>query len=263
MMRAHPFHRLRAACLVLSLMACLGPAQAALFGDDEARTAILELRQRFDAQKAAIDAAERRYTEDNTQLRRSLLDLQNQIETLRAEVARLRGQDEQTTREQARLAKDLADAQRLNKTLEERVRTVEPQQVTLDNREFNAAPAEKADYDAAMALFRSGDFAAAQTAMLGFVKRFPKSGYYPSALFWLGNAQYATRDYKEAITNFRSLLTAAPSHQRAPEAMLSIANCQIELKDSKSARTTLESLIKTYPQSEAAQAGRERLARLK
>ena len=45
--------------------------------------------------------------------------------------------------------------------------------------------------------------------------------------------------------------------------MLSIANCQIELKDSKSARTTLESLIKTYPQSEAAQAGRERLARLK
>ena len=29
------------------------------------------------------------------------------------------------------------------------------------------------------------------------------------------------------------------------------------------ARATLESLTKTYPQSEAAQAGRERLARLK
>jgi TolA-binding protein len=82
-------------------------------------------------------------------------------------------------------------------------------------------------------------------------------------LLWLGNAQYATRNYKEAITNFRSLLTAAPNHPRAPEAMLSIANCQIELKDTRAARTTLESLLKTYPQSEAAQAGKERLARLK
>ena len=50
---------------------------------------------------------------------------------------------------------------------------------------------------------------------------------------------------------------------RAPEAMLSIANCQIELKDTRAARATLESLVKTYPQSEAAQAGKERLARLK
>ncbi|HRL35640.1 MAG TPA: tetratricopeptide repeat protein, partial [Ottowia beijingensis] len=64
-------------------------------------------------------------------------------------------------------------------------------------------------------------------------------------------------------TNFRSLLTASPNHQRAPEAMLSIANCQIELKDTRAARSTLESLVKTYPQSEAAQAGKERLARLK
>ena len=108
-----------------------------------------------------------------------------------------------------------------------------------------------------------GDIEAAQSGFAGFIKRYPRSGLAPSALFWLGNAQYATRDYKEAITNFRSLLTASPSHQRAPEAMLSIANCQIELKDTKAARETLDSLIKTYPQSEAAAAGRERLARLK
>ena len=49
----------------------------------------------------------------------------------------------------------------------------------------------------------------------------------------------------------------------APEAMLSIANCQIELKDTRAARATLESLVKTYPQSEAAQAGKERLAALR
>jgi TolA-binding protein len=82
-------------------------------------------------------------------------------------------------------------------------------------------------------------------------------------LFWLGNAQYATRDYKEAMINFRALLSRAPSHSRAPEAVLSVANCQLELKDAKGARKTLTDLIKAYPQSEAAGAARERLATLK
>ncbi len=85
----------------------------------------------------------------------------------------------------------------------------------------------------------------------------------PSSFFWLGNAQYATRDYKEAIQNFRNLLTQAPDHLRAPEAVLSIANCQVELKDTKAARKTLEDLIKAYPQSEAAAAAKQRLPRLK
>jgi TolA-binding protein len=82
-------------------------------------------------------------------------------------------------------------------------------------------------------------------------------------LFWLGNAQYATRDYKEAITNFRAMLAQAPDHVRAPEAALSIANCQIELKDARAARKTLEDLQKAYPQSEAAAAAKERVARLR
>ncbi len=59
------------------------------------------------------------------------------------------------------------------------------------------------------------------------------------------------------------MLSLAPDHAKAPEAVLSIANCQIELKDMKGARRTLEDLAKAYPQSEAAQAGKERLARIK
>jgi tol-pal system protein YbgF len=80
----------------------------------------------------------------------------------------------------------------------------------------------------------------------------------PTALFWLGNAQYANRDYRGAIANFRAMLQQAPDHPRAPEAVLSIANCQIELKDTPSARRTLDDLVKAYPQSEAAQPARER-----
>jgi tol-pal system protein YbgF len=250
----------RNALLVAGLLLSSGVGQAALFSDDEARKAIIDLRQRVEAQKATAEAIEKRLTDENNQLRRSLLDLQNQIETLRAEQARMRGQGEQMSRE-------IAETQRRQTTqtqsLDERLRSMEPQKVTLDGREFVATPAEMRDFDAAMGVFRSGDFQASQAAFLDFAKRFPKSGYYPSALFWLGNAQYATRDYKEAITNFRSLLTLAPDHARAPEAILSIANCQIELKDNKAARRTLEDLIRLHPQSEAAQAAKERLAKLR
>ena len=257
---------LRAGVLAVAALAAAQGAQAQLFGDDQARQAILDLRQRFDQ---AV-TAQNRLVDENAQMRRGMLDLQQQIESLRGDLARSRGQEEQVTRDISELKKAQADNQRL---LDERLRKMEtvpgagaseagagsaPGSVISEG-----SPSEKQDFDAALALFRAGDFTGAQSGFAGFIKRYPRSAQGPSALLWLGNAQYATRNYKEAVTNFRSLLTAAPNHAKAPEALLSIANCQIELKDTRAARTTLESLIKTYPQSEAAHAGKERLARLK
>ena len=62
---------------------------------------------------------------------------------------------------------------------------------------------------------------------------------------------------------FRAFVTAAPDHPRAPEALLALANSQAEAKDVRGARRTIDELMKSYPQSEAAQAGKERLATLK
>lgn len=246
----------------MSIVLCLGAATAGagLFDDEEARKAILDLRQRVDAVRLESEQSANRAGEDSALLRRSLLELQNQIETLRSEMAKLRGMSEQMSR-------DVAEMQRRQKDVaqgvDDRLRQFEPGKVAIDGREFMAEPAEKRDYEAALAVFRKGDFSAAQTVFLDFLKRYPKSGYAPSALFWLGNAQYATRDYKEAIINFRALIAREPDHLRAPEAVLSIANCQIDLKDTRGARKTLDDLIKAYPQSEAAVAAKERLSRLK
>ncbi|ABD69818.1 Tetratricopeptide TPR_2 [Rhodoferax ferrireducens T118] len=235
-------------------------AGAGLFDDEEARRAILDLRQRIDAVRVESGQGVSRVSEDTASFRRSLLDLQSQIETLRSEVATLRGLNEQLVRDVAELQRQQKDtAQGVN----DRLRQFEPTKVTVDGREFTAEPAEKRDFEAALAVFRKGDFSAAQSVFLEFLKRYPATGYGPSALFWLGNAQYATRDYKEAMINFRSLIAREPEHVRAPEAVLSIANCQIELKDTRGARKTLEDLIKAYPQSEAAIAAKERLPRLK
>ncbi len=248
--------------LVLTLGAAT--ANAGLFDDDEARKAILDLRERVDAVRSETGSRlaqeTARLNEENAQLRKGMLELQNQIETLRAELAKLRGQDEQLQRE-------MLDLQRRQKEmtqgLDERLRQFEPTKVVVDGVEFVADPSERRDFEAALATFRRGAFPAAQSAFFDFLKRYPQSGYAPTALFWLGNAQYANREYRDAVANFRALLAKAPDHLRAPEALLSIANCQIELKEVKAARKTLEDLLKAHPKSEAALAAKERLSHLK
>lgn len=250
-----------AAALALVFAALASPAaHAGLFDDDEARRAILDIRQRIDANNQKQTEANARLSDQVDQLRRSILDLNNQLEQLRAENAKLRGNDEQ-------LARDIAEVQRKQKDIQsgvdDRIRRFEPQKISLDGKEFSAEPEEKRQYEEAMEALRKSDFQAAATSLGALRKRWPSSGYTESALFWLGNAQYGLRQYKEAIASFRSLVTATPDSPKAPEAMLAIANCQAELKDTKAARKTIDDLLKTYPKSEAAQAGRERLASLK
>lgn len=247
-----------------SLFVFSGPAHAGLFDDDEARRAILDMRARIDQSndqnKQRIADLQNQLGGQLDQMRRSLLDLNNQLDAVRADLARLRGQDEQLT-------KDVADLQRRSKDLQQgvddRMKKLEPQTISLDGRDFTVEPEEKAQFDAAVNVLRSGDFNNAVAQFNAFNKRWPASGYHDTALFWLGNALYGKRDYTQAITTFRTLVGNSPDHARAPEAMLSIANCQLELKDNKSARRTLDDLVAKYPKSEAASAGRDRLASLK
>lgn len=251
---------MRRTLIAAALAALALHANAALFEDDEARRAILDLRGK---QQSTEELLRTRLTELNQsaeQMRRSLLDLNAQLEALRSDNARLRGQQEQLMRDVAELQRGQKD---IAQGVDERMRKLEPQKVTLDGKDFLADPEETRQYDAAIKLLRGGDFAGASTALGNFVRSFPRSGYIDAARFWLGNALYGKRDYKASVDTFRAFLAAAPQNPRAPEALLAVANTQVEMKDSKAARATLNELLKTYPQSEAAVAAKERLASLK
>lgn len=247
---------------VLCLLGALvWPTQAsALFDDDEARKAILDLRQRFDQHRMDTDARLGEMRSSLESNRRGMLELTNQNERLQAEIARLRGQNEQ-------LARDLSELQRQQKDVQdgvdERLRQVEPVKVTVDGVEFAAKPEERQQYEAAMELLRKSDFTGAAAAFSAFLRRNPGSGYTASSLYWLGNAQFASRSYKEAIESHQRLAAQYPSHLRTSEALLAIANSQFELKDGKAAKRTLEQLVRSHPQSEAASVAKERLARIR
>lgn len=255
-MSSRVLHRTFQSLLAAWLTSATVFANAALFEDDEARRAILDLRQKLDAVQQDLKVK----TEENAALKRALLDLQTQIDGQKSDQSTLRGKLEQ-------LLKEVSDLQLKQKdvlqTVDSRLSKFEPVKVVLDGLEFQADPTEKKEFEATLLVFRTGDFAAAQNSLLNFLRKYPTSGYASSSLFWLGNAQYATKDYKESILNFRKLLSIAPEHTRAPEAMLAISNCLVELKDVKAAKKAMEDLVKLYPSSEAAQTAKERLARLR
>lgn len=226
-------------------------AQAALFEDEEARRAILEIRARLNNMQSEINA---KSDKSNN------LDLNNQNEQLRQEIARLRGQIEVLTNE-------LANAQKRQKDfyvdLDTRLRKLEPQQVTVDGKEVTIEQAEQRSYDAALAYFKAGDYRNAGSAFYDFTRRYPQSGLAPSAQYWLGNSYYAQRDYKNAIAAQQVVVKNYPDSPKAADALLNIASCQMELKDKPAAKKTLETLIAQYPDSQAAQTAKDRLAALK
>ena len=258
---------LAAVALVSLLALSAGTARAGIFDDEEARKAILDLRTRIQtsddnsrSKQAELASANAALLEQVTQLRRSLLDLNSQLEAQRADAAKLRGGQEQLARDVAELQRSVKD---VSKGLDDRLRALEPQKATVDGRELTVEPDEKRSHDQAMAALRTGDFDKAATALAAFLQRYPTTGYADSVRFWLGNALYGQKNYKEAVAVFRGLVTSAPNHPRTPEALLAIANCQIEMKDNRSARKTIDELVKAFPTSEAAVAGKERLGSLK
>ncbi len=102
---------------------------------------------------------------------------------------------------------------------------------------------------------RAATMRAAIASFASFVKSNPKSALAPSAQYWIGNAQFAQKDYRAAIASQRQLIAAYPDSQKVPDALLNIATSQFELGDGAASRRTLEQLIAKHPQSEAASEG--------
>jgi tol-pal system protein YbgF len=226
-------------------------AHAGLFDDEEARKAILDIRSKIDALQKDVA---------NKSDKSSALSLSDQNDKLLQEIARLRGQVEV-------LSNELANTQQRQKDfyvdLDARVRKLEPQKVTIDGKESSVDLNEQKTYDAALNMFKGGDYKGAGAAFNDFLKRYPQSGYAPSAQYWVGNSLYAQRDYKGAIAAQQVVVKNYPDSPKVADAMLNIGSSYVELKDKAAAKKAWDALIAKYPESPAAQTGKEKLATLK
>jgi tol-pal system protein YbgF len=250
------FPSLRSLFLSISLaLLTASSAHAGLFDDDEARKAILDARAKIEALGNRVD------TKIDTKAdKTSVLELANQNEQLRAEIAKLRGQLEV-------LINDLSNTQRRQQDfyvdLDNRIRKLEPKRITIDGKEATVDNNEQRSYDAAFGLFKEADYKNASAALSAFVVNYPQSAYAGAAQYWLGNSYYAQRDCKSTITTLQGMVKAFPDHPKSPDAMLNISACQLELKDKPASKKTLEALIAQYPESDAAKTAKNRLSSAK
>ncbi len=242
--------------LILLGLCFAAPAQAGLFSDDEARKSIQQVETRV----LSLEA-------QNKQQTQSLMDMQGQMEMLNGQIRTLRGQNEE-------LAHGLQDAEKREKDfyvdLDTRVRHFESAEVAtpkpsqpVPDAAVTASDdpaAENRAIEAAYDLAKTGKNAEAAKAMQDFILKYPGSVHVPNATFWLGNAQYALKDYKSALVSYRALLKSEPGTVRAPDVLFNIAGCQQALKAVTQARATLKQLIAKYPDSTAADKAKKLLA---
>ena len=231
--------------IVLAALLTPGLVQAGLFDDAEARKQIAELKVQIDT------------------LSRGLLDLSSQLQNVRDENAKLRGQFESVTHEQEMAKKRVQD---LYLDADTRLRKLEPVPGAAESLKpaivkpgSADAATESQEYEAALNLFKSAKYKEASAALTAFVTNRASSPLAPGAQLWLGNALYAQNDCKRAVDVYSQLAVKWPESPKAPEALLALANCQQEMGSPAAARRTLESLLVQYPEAPAADTAKQRL----
>ena len=230
----------RAFCLSATALCLSASGNAwALFADDDARKAILDLRK---------------------SLATTQLELQGQIDKLKTENAELRGKVEELEKQ----GEDIGTSQKTYyQDLDNRLGNFEPRTATIEGVSGTVQPGEKKAYDDALKTFQSGNLKKADSDFSVFAKKYSNSPYAPLALFWSGNSKYATKDYAGAIAQLQSLIKRYPNHPRVPSAMLTLGNAQLESGNKAAAKKTFGEIISKYPDTESAKDAQQLLAATK
>jgi len=242
-MRRHAARLLGAAWFALALPLS---AQAGLFDDDEARQRIEQLRAEVNELGKRADTTSR-----------NQVDFANQVEAIRADIAKLRGQIEV-------LAYELEAAQKRQKDfyvdLDSRLRKLEQPPAEAKSETPKVDPAQETrDYEAALAGLKAAKFKEAAAAFVAFIKAYPNSSLAASAHYWGGYAHAQARDHAGAADLFGKFAAGWPKDERAPAALESRVTSLEAIKDVKAARATLQQLADAYPASEAGKKAKLRL----
>ena len=196
-----------------------------------------------------------------------LLPLLQEVEALKAEIARLRGQAELQSHRMDTLGKRQND---LYADLDQRVadlaRTAQstsaaapaaaevPPQV--------ASPDAAHSYEAALNLFRNADYNGAIAGFTEFIQAHPDNALASNAQYWIGQSHYALKNYPAALAHQQKLVATYPDSNKVPDALLNIAASQLALKKVDDARKTLQDLVARYPGTNAATLAARRLSAL-
>ncbi|MHB1216376.1 MAG: tol-pal system protein YbgF [Thiobacillus sp.] len=228
--------------------------------------ALQQVAGELDARLGRLEAA----IQQNPQL----LGLLNEVEMLKAEVAKLRGQAEVQVHQMDTLGKRQNDLYAdLDQRIADLAKAGQPapaaaavppaEPVAAEDPAQPDALAESRSYEAALSQFREANYAGAIAGFSSFLKAYPASTLASNAQYWIGYSYYALKDYKSALAHQQKLVAAYPASAKVPDALLNIATNQLALDNLDGARKTLEALVAQHPGTNAAALAARRLATLK
>jgi len=123
-----------------------------------------------------------------------------------------------------------------------------------------ADPAEeRVEYENAFNSLREGKHGDSIAAFKRYLKSYPKGRFAHNAQYWMGEANYVTRNFDQALRDFQSVLDNYPSSNKIPDASLKLGYTHYELKDFAKARKSLAAVVKNFPTSKAASLAEKRL----
>lgn len=236
------------AAVVLTLAAS---ANAGLFDDEEARKQILQLRNQIAETQRTLD---QRIAELEAQARnRSIIDLFNQVETLKAEFARLRGQIELLQNEMENTQKRQRD---LYVDLDGRLRKVETQLAAAQA----PAPASAAMPPATVGptggtppvIAAPATGSTPVTAVTADPARSAPPAVDPVAeqrAYDLGLEQFRAGRFGEAVVTFQTFIRTFPRSTLVPSAQYWIGNSLYATRDYRGAIAAQRQLLAQHPDS--------------
>lgn len=231
-------------------------AHAGLFDDEEARKQIVQLRAQMTDTQRAIDA---RVGELEAQAKnRSIIDLFNQVEILRTEFAKLRGQIELLQNEMENTQKRQRD---LYVDLDGRLRKVEAEQAAQAARAAAAAtapppaaslpPGAVGGPTGPNGVAPSGAADPSRAMQPGAVGA-PAAALDPVAeqrAYDQGLEHFRAGRFAEAVSAFQLFTRNFPRSSLVPSAQYWIGNSLYATRDFRGAITTQRQLIAQYPDS--------------
>jgi tol-pal system protein YbgF len=118
------------------------------------------------------------------------------------------------------------------------------------------------EYEAAMAIYKSGQPGRAEAAFTEFAEQHPEHDYADNALYWKGEAAYDQRHFADALAAFTEVVERYGGGNKAPDALLKIGLCYRQLGDIPNARDVLSELVAAYPSERASDIARVKLSEL-
>jgi len=114
-------------------------------------------------------------------------------------------------------------------------------------------------YERAFNMLKQGQYDVAISLFDAFLETYPTASYADNAQYWVGEANYAKRNYKVALAEFKKVIDQYPNSPKRADALLKMGYTYGELGDKRSALQTLNTIVNLFPESTAARLAKKRI----